>query len=414
MPRFTPCILALTIAASGCALNPPPSTPEDARTLERARRQSREADAERSAIEQEHVAASTAIEAIEREIAALDEPHEAAQRVYREQALAYESYTNRVEAALVFARDCDQHSEALSALETGVALAGGLAEYVSEPQRDDALAAMDRCRKQLLLTARKIMKEVVADLQKEFAVEVEDLFDEANPYSRGDLTAKVEGSTLKVRMRGNFEGRARYSQDQVDAWCERASGLFTKITLNNSHGTFTCVPDESPRDLVERLLTESGASSTWVVVGVRAIPTPAGDPPTRSPDAQRRRAELVTELDAHEAELARLEGRATKTAELEQSSQQMIARVDRQQQQRTEAWRQHEIAKASATTTAGGVILGIGGAVLVGTLGAWQTGLAGTRDFVPIGVGVSVPVMVTGILLIVGGSVRKNRVRQPL
>ncbi|KIG11796.1 hypothetical protein DB30_02451 [Enhygromyxa salina] len=50
--------------------------------------------------------------------------------------------------------------------------------------------------------------------------------------------------------------------------------------------------------------------------------------------------------------------------------------------------------------------------VLLGTVGASQAGVAEPGDLIPIGVGVSVPLVVTGVLLLVGGGVRKKRVQE--
>lgn len=44
-------------------------------------------------------------------------------------------------------------------------------------------------------------------------------------------------------------------------------------------------------------------------------------------------------------------------------------------------------------------------------MGALQSNAQGIKQVMPITIGVSVPVLVTGILLVVGGGVHKHRVR---
>lgn len=415
MCTFTQCLSGLlvsSLALSGCALAPPPRPPEDELALQRARTQKRKATESWQQLQAERVTATTRAKQLQAEVAVLDEPSVAAQQARGEQQFEFDSYANTIEAALVFADSCEEHPDVGMALETGAALAEGLASYVSEPERDKALKAMDRCREQLTKRWRKKLRKVVVELRREFAVEIEDLFDEANPYSRGDLTAKVAGTALNVRMRGNFEGRARHSQDQANAWCERGNGLFTKITLKNSHGTFSCRPDESPRQLSARLLEEAQVTSNWYVVGEQATPTMPEPLPPVPAEVEQRKTELLAELRELETAAAIHEERGSKIAEQEQQARASVAAVDQRDESRVNAWRATNIERAGNVQVAGGVLAGIGGAVLLGTLGAWQSKVAGVQDALPITIGISVPVLVTGILLLTGGTVHKRRVRQ--
>ncbi|WP_146662688.1 hypothetical protein [Enhygromyxa salina] len=402
----------MSLALSGCSLTPPPRSPEDERALQRARSQERKAAAAREQLQQEWQATSSELARLQAELAALDSPQEAAQQVYRAQSLAFESYENTIQAALAFARSCDDQVDLDVAAETGASLAGALAEYVSEPKRDEALKAMERCRPALVKRWRKVMNETVLELQRDFAVAIEDVFDENNPYSRGSLTAKTKGTTLNVRMRGNFEGRARHSQEQVDMWCESGSGLFTKIILQNSQGTFSCKPDEGPKELIATILEESKVNTSWVVVGVQPTPSKPEPPPPATPEVQERRVELLAAARGLESGAAQIDARASEIAQDEQQARQSIERVDLRHKARGDEWKQTKIKRASNTQIAGGVFVGIGGVVLLGTVGASQAGVAEPGDLIPIGVGVSVPLVVTGVLLLVGGGVRKKRVQE--
>src|SRR5690606_879893 len=99
-------------------------------------------------------------------------------------------------------------------------------------------------------------------------------------------------------------------------------------------------------------------------------------------------------------------------AQQEQQARASAAGVDLRDSSRVNAWRSKKIERAGHAQVAGGVLTGIGGAILIGTLGALQSNVAGAKDALPITIGVSVPVLVTGILLLTGGAVHKHRVRQ--
>lgn len=351
---------------------------------------------------------------MQKELAVLDAPHEQALRQFREQQVAYTSYWNRIEEATVFAATCAEQPDALTTAETGAHLAESLAEFVSEPRRDQALEGLERCRIILLKASRKQVKEAVKDLQREFAIEIEDAFDENNPHSRGDLSATVKGATLSVRMQGNFEGRSRHSQEQVDAWCASGSGLFTKISLVNAHGTFVCEPDAAPKDLIDSILEDADIDSTWDVSGQQPTPTMPPEPLAPPPETQQRRAEIVAEIQRLNVTLAGFDSRANDIVEQERNVGRMTDETNRRQRVATENWGQQKITRSGNTQIAGAAFAAIGGALLVGTAGATQAGLQEARDFLPIGVGVSIPVVISGVLLIVGGGVRKQRVREML
>lgn len=405
-------VLAMTVG--GCSLTPPSTAPAEERLLHKMRSQQREVASAKEQLEHDRAIAAADLDIMQKELAALDAVHEQALREFRAQQLAYTSYWKIIEEAAAFAATCSEQPDALTAGERGANLAQALAEYVSEPRRDQTLEELERCRIILVKGSRKQAKQAVTVLQREFAIAIEDAFDENNPDSRGGLTAIVKGSTLSVRMRGNFEGRSRHSQDQVDAWCASASGLFTKISLGNAHGTFACEPGMTPKDLVDSLLEDAGIDSSWDVSGEQPTPTMPAEPPPPPPETQQRRAEIVAEIEGLTATLAGFDSRGSSIVEREQNARRMTDEVNRRQRVATESWGQRKITHSANVQIAGAAFAAIGGALLVGTAGATQAGLTQARDFLPIGVGVSVPIVISGVLLIAGGGVRKQRVRQML
>lgn len=153
-----------------------------------------------------------------------------------------------------------------------------LREYAADPRRDKAIARLERCRKEYAARVHKVGPSLYVEHRRDVAILIEDAFDEANPYRKGLLVAKVDGTQLVVRLKGTFEGRARHSQNEVETWCEMdATRIFSKVTLKNSHGTFSCRPlawPGSTKAILNEILVESGADQPLATTpGSRPIPT---------------------------------------------------------------------------------------------------------------------------------------------
>jgi hypothetical protein len=361
------------------------------------------------ALQQERLAVDAELDLVRAELATLDAEQQDAQRRYDERLHAFERYHTNVAAAASFGAECPQDD-----LVTGSGLAIYLGDFVSQPARDAALKDLESCRKTLDKAARKLMKSNIKDMQADFAVTIEDEFDENNPYSQGQLTTSVKALTLNVRMRGNFEGRARHSQDQVDSWCIASAGLFTKITLKNSHGTFSCSPDATPQDLMDSILEDYGLSGSWMATGDVATPTPPDPLPPPLPEPTQRRELLLAEVTRLETIMAGFDARNAQFLQQAVDAQRTVQRSDSRQQRRVEDWGQQKITRAGNSQIAGVAFVVIGGVILAGTVGALQAGVEGSRKFLPIGIGVSIPVVITGVLFFVGGGVRKESVRRQL
>jgi hypothetical protein len=406
--------LALSLLIEGCALTPPPLSPDAERELQGARRQARDVDDETLALRQVYQAKAAELEQVGVELEVLDAPLQEAVRLHTEQKLELDRYHQSIDGAQKFAERCAKEPDPLSAAEAGWSYVEHLGRYMSDPPRDAALAGLDRCRSILAKQVQAQLKGSIKDLQTEFATTIEDIFDENNPYRRGSLTASVSGTTLEVRMKGNFEGRKRHSQEQVDAWCERAWGLFTKIVLKNAHGTFTCNPDGSPSDLRASILANAHLDSSWVVTGDDPTPPGVGAAPQHHLVTQRRRDELLDKAESLRVQIEGFDEQAQQLADQAANLQTTEQRLLRAQQTRVEVWGQAKLGSAKNLQLTGGVFVGVGGAILLGLLAARQSELAGAREFTPIGVGVSVPVIVTGVLFLVGGHFRKKRVNDVL
>jgi hypothetical protein len=414
--RVLSLILSASLAMAGCALEPPSASPEDAQALARARSEAKEAELERTSIEQERSGYAAEIGRKQAELAELDAGYQASLSAHRARVLAHEGYTAALAAAQDYADDCEGDMPFVR-LVLGAGIAAELGVYGSYPDRDAALDRMESCRVQQVKEARKLMKVRIKELREGYAVDIEDAFDTNNPYSRGGLVAKVSGTTLSVKMRGNFEGRARHSQDQVDDWCDAADGLFTAITLSNSHGRFTCTPAESPSAFMARLLDETGGTSSWKQTGELAIPSDPGPAPARPPGLTSQRDKLVGEIERIEAANAKLDPRSRDAAVMADQAHQREAAVARKQTLRVDEWGVQANQRASRTIVAGAVLAGIGALTLGVTVGSQtqsQAGGTAAKQVLPIGVGISVPVLVTGFALIIGGSVRKGRIRDKL
>ena len=136
-----------------------------------------------------------------------------------------------------------------------------LAQYGASEERDRAIGVLEGCRAAYRKVLRKRFPSLLKQARENFALEIEDRFDEANPYKKGVLRASVKGATVTFKHRGSIEGRRRHSQEQVEDWCIRGgSALFSKIVLSNGDGMFSCTPvGASPdRERLKRFLDAEG------------------------------------------------------------------------------------------------------------------------------------------------------------
>ena len=305
-----------------------------------------------------------------------------------------------------------------------------LAKYVSEPRRDAAISALEPCRKATLKARQKEYQKATLDLREEFSVEIEDAFDENNPYSKGGLVATVKGEMLQVTMKGNFEGRKRHSQDQVDSWCERTA-LFTSITLRNSHGTFTCKPPRSHKEITATLLREANLLDPWVPPRSGDLPTPQLTEPQAPPVSAAQMDQLHADLAAADAALREPEAAIAQAQADADKARATIRRIDSTQADREQVWRNQmqESAKSLngvgvGVLVAGSVATGLGAYLAYLRIGTQRTldeqkalGVlnAETEDkfraqTIGMGVGLAVglPLVLTGALLIVGAKRRRE------
>ena len=166
---------------------------------------------------------------------------------------------------------------------------------------------------------------------------------------------------------------------------------------------------------MEDILSDAHLLTTWTGTGTEPTPVPPGEAvPPLPPEVIEKRATLVAEAARLEAVAAGTDSRVTELATADAEARRTIERLDRQQRERVEDWGETKIKRAGNAQIAGGVFLAIGGAVLIGTVGAMQAGAEGAKRFLPIGLGISIPLAVTGVLFIVGGAVHKKRVREVL
>jgi hypothetical protein len=274
--------LASGIVLSACR-SEPPIDPEEAERRQRAVRVAHKARAEQVSAQEAAESHRSIHEGVVAQLQGVEDAETKRVAAYRSAQTSHKKYRDSIAEAQEAGARCRQMKQAE---DNTLALHAYLAEFTSEPERDAAMTALESCRKLLLKERREVMRDAAVQMRKDFAVEIEDAFDENNPYDHGKLVATVRGETLAVKMRGNFEGRRRHSQEQVDDWCA-GSIMFSKITLHNSHGTFSCVPDQSPAEVSERFLREAGILDSWAVakIGSTATPeSPIPPPPANGPE----------------------------------------------------------------------------------------------------------------------------------
>lgn len=428
-PRSVLLCLVAAVVAVGC--RPPPAlSPEESERGRRARVAERAA---RSALtEAEDTAAKKRAEhaAVVGQLAAIDEAEAARIEEHRRSVEAVAMYRAAISAANELGRDCRGGEPP----EDVVAQHVFLAAFEASAERDAALARLEVCRRILFRQAKKEVRQAVTRLQREFAEAVEDAFDENNPYSRGQLTATVAGDVLVVRMKGNFEGRRRHSQEQIDAWCAETA-LFTRITLSNGHGTFSCVPSGSPAEVEVSLLTEDGLLPPWSPAGPGStpMPSPLPPPPPANGPARLQLAEQAAVLQSEvEAAEALVRSRGDDAAEASAA----VARSERRAVV-VAAERRRVLEESARNTHLAGLVVGSVGALSV-AVGAYLiyerrgvlaeieraeqlSPLGGSAEIdaleakaerqatgLAVGFGVGVPLVAAGVLLLVLGKQRKD------
>ncbi|MBK8265584.1 MAG: hypothetical protein IPK80_30180 [Nannocystis sp.] len=364
------------------------------------------------------------------QLAAIDGAEAARIEEHRRSIEAVARYRAAIEAANELGRECRGGQPP----DDVVAQHVYLEVFEASAERDAALARLEVCRRILVRQRKKEAREAVTRLQREFAEAVEEAFDENNPYSRGQLTATVAGDVLVVRMKGNFGGRPRRSREQVDAWCAETS-LFTRITLSNGHGTFSCVPSISPAEVDVLLLTEDGLLPPWSPSGPGTTPMPSPLPPPPPGNGPERlqvaeqAAALQSEVDAAEALVrSRGEDAAEASAAVARSERRTMA---------VAAERRRVVEESARNTHLAGFVVGGVGALSV-TAGAYLVyerrevlaEIARAEQFssqggsaeidaleakaerqatrLAVGFGVGIPLVAAGVLLLVLGKQRKD------
>ena len=385
-----------------------------------ARKAELEAAAEQAGAQ--YAAASEAVDAVKAQI------QSEATRA-RTAALETTKYTQMLEEASAIAAGCAKADDDERLLEVHAYLVA----FASEPRRDAAIASLEPCRKHAARQRKQLYRQILPGMRAEFARGVEDRFDEANPYSRSKLVATVKGETLSLRMSGNFEGRARHSQEQADALCAESS-RFALITLRNSHGTFSCRPDTSPQQSIDELLSEAGLADSWLPPesGDRATPRQLPPPPQNTAvdaDLQQQQTDAHASLQKSDNALAAAEAEANK-------ARATMRRLDAAQDERKQVWRD-SLTESSKSLTSVGVGFGIVGGVSTG-IGAYlayarsstqesidsmrvigQASLESTDKLktqtggMIAGLAIGIPLLAIGVILIIAGKQRHDAA-QPL
>ena len=357
------------VLLSGCQLTPPPVDPslavrqqEADRAITKAKNDAVAADARVTELRDRELE----IQARQTEKDQLARTH--AQRVATAEQ-AVKAYKDARSRAHDLGESCKGGSTPLD--NEAVVLHNYLVEFQSDPERDKAIEELEACRKLIKKREHAEFQTLVKEARVQLAIDIEDGFDESNPIHRGRLKAKVKGSELHVSMRGNFEGRARHSQSEVDSWCDSDSGfVFSRIVLKNAHGTFSCKPTLSARETEQAYLEKAGLAASWT-------PPPPGDtyPPSLISPLPDGPPPDDTELASIQASLE--EARSAHFQAKQQVQDATAARqvLDDERTREIQAWKSDKLSGAKKTQTAGLVVGGLGVVgVLVGAVGSYSQG----------------------------------------
>lgn len=411
MSRKPVCVF-VALAVCGCDMRPPQAPAQEVRRRAELEVETRAATEQEAQAEEALRAAESAESAARERLAAFI----AASEPSRDELAMYLART--VEARAVSA-SCEAPFERL------VELHDELHRFASEPLRDAAIVALERCRKRAHETRMQEHAAAQVELRQEFARAVEAAFDAENPGARGRLVATVKGEALQLKLREFFAWRPHDCEAKVQELCE-SSQHFRSITLSGPHGRFTCRPLARPEDYLAEQLRLDGLADPWepTASGVSATPRTKPPPPPIDPVALARlEREAVGAAHGREAAAAALKHvKGTDRALREQ-----IDALDQVQIDRRAAWqerrerRYRNFAFASLAPITAGLGMFVFGSVHLAELYAIRHGkqeFASRAEYeaakqdaarnTAIGHLVALPLLAAGITLFVLG-VRKPR-----
>lgn len=378
----------LCVSTVGCASIPDLTNPtsEENEKLDSVLRERRHARAETeraaAAVDQRKSDLEHATEAVRKRSDANAGPRQR----HAEQTHEYERYAKAITTALEIGSECKNGD--LENIEKVPALYLTLKPYIAEEERDKAIAVLDACRKRIARSFEKRLRSTASESRRDFAEGVEDRFDENNPWSKGQLVALVKGDQLHIRMRGNFEGRRRHSQNQVDTWCESpGSEFFSTITLRNSHGQFSCKPAVSLDDIIEQQIARAELNRDWRIEGER--PTPVEPQPLPPPPLHDPTKNLVAEKDAATEGLKQAKEQLETARDSEKATERTVTRVNNEIETRIYNDVQDATNQAKGLKLGGLTVGGLGALAVVGgaTLAAGEDSGNRPAGFALIGVG---------------------------
>lgn len=357
----------LAVFLTGCQLTPPPVDPslavrqkEADRAITKAKDDAAAADARVTELRDRELE----IQARQTEKDQIAKTHALRVSAAEEAVREYEDARSR---ALSLGESCKGGSTPPD--NEAVVLHNYLVQFQSDPERDKAIEELEPCRKLIKKRELAEFRSLVKEARVQLAIDIEDGFDETNPIYRGRLKAKVKGTELHVSMRGNFEGRARHSQSEVDSWCDSDTGfVFSRIVLKNAHGTFSCKPALSAKETEEAYLEKAGLATSWT-------PPPPGDtyPPSPVSPLPDGPPPDNTELASIQASLE--DARSAHFQAKQQVQDATAARqvLDDEHTREVQAWKSDKINSARKTQIMGLVVGGLGVVgVLVGSVGSYS------------------------------------------
>ncbi len=360
----------MQLCVAGCKLAPPPKGPGLVQRQRAADQAIAEADTEVGTARSRMESLQDEARAADSDASELKAARRKREAAAAEAASLRADYDTALARAAQLAQDCQDGS--VPADNEAVVLHAYFSQFEGEPDRDEAIRSLERCRKLDAAQTKAAFPEFLKGARSEFALAIEDAFDDANRFRRGSLKARVRGTELHVSMRGNFEGRRRHSQDAVDRWCgSSGAAAFTKIVLKNGHGTFSCLPPVGPKETLAAVLEDAGIATSWVPPSAGERPVPpgvSGEPSTEGNLAAEQRADA--ELAAAQSELSRAEQDYAEAEKRAHEARRERKGLDDERQDVVDRWRADKLQKTKSLER-GGLIVGGAGALaaVVGLVG---------------------------------------------
>jgi hypothetical protein len=151
-----------------------------------------------------------------------------------------EQYDRALETATALEATCRRDPDGVQ-VEALVEAYETLAPYEQSPERDAAIAALERCRQAVSGVVRESLPK---GSRGDVSAELETAIKQANARSAKNLVVTVEGSKVTIKKKGKTGRKKKDEKKALDGYCAMTTApSVTRITVvTDEHGEMSCSP----------------------------------------------------------------------------------------------------------------------------------------------------------------------------